>query len=235
MVRVLALVKDKAARIEPAARPPEEQAAKEKNKVPMDFAAAVNESVLIEDVKCGKRSSFDILVSFYQQRGLGIAYNLARNLEDAKDILQEAFIKIYLNIKGFRGGSRFSTWFYRIVVNCALDFLRKRKRAGRIFVEISDDQEGKKTGLEIPDLSFEPRRAGMAKEFAKELEECIARLSKMQKLCFVLKHQNSLSIQEISETLKCNPATVKVHLFRAVGNLRKYLTPYLKAEGGLRC
>lgn len=198
----------------------------------MDFESTPNESVLVEDVKCGKRSSFDILVSLYQQRGLGIAYNLAGNLEDAKDILQEAFIKMYLNIRGFQGRSRFSTWFYRIVVNCALDFLRKRKRAGRIFVEIRDDAEGKKTGLEVPDLSFEPRRVGMAKEFAHKLEECIARLSRMQRLCFVLKHQNSLSVQEISEMLKCGPATVKVHLFRATENLRKYLAPYLRAEGG---
>lgn len=201
----------------------------------MDVAATANESVLIEDVKCGKRSSFDILVSLYQQKGLGIAYNLAGNLEDAKDILQEAFIKMYLNIKRFQQRSRFSTWFYRIVVNCALDFLRKRKRAGRIFVEVSDDREGKKAGLEVPDLSFEPRRAGMAKEFAKELEECIARLSKMQKLCFVLKHQDSLTVREISGALKCSPSTVKVHIFRAVENLRKSLTPYLKAEGGLQC
>lgn len=201
----------------------------------MDFKPTADELILVEDVKCGKRSSFDILVSLYQQRGLGIAYNLAGNLEDAKDILQEAFIKMYLNIKGFQQRSRLSTWFYRIVVNCALDFLRKRKRAGRVFVEISDGREGEKPGLEVPDLSFEPRRVGMAKEFAKELEECIARLSKMQKLCFVLKHQNSLSIQEISETLKRSPSTVKVHLFRAVENLRKSLMPYLKAEGGFRC
>lgn len=202
----------------------------------MDFGATANESVLIEDVKCGKRSSFDILVSLYQQRCLGIAYNLARNLEDAKDILQESFIKMYLNIKGFQGRSRFSTWFYRIVVNCALDFLRKRKRAGRIFVEIrGDDREGKKAGLEVPDLSFEPRMAEMDREFAEELEECIARLSKMQKLCFVLKHQDSLTVREISGVLKCSPSTVKVHIFRAVENLRRSLTPYLKAEGGFQC
>lgn len=198
----------------------------------MDSESAVNELVLIEDVKCGKRSSFDILVSLYQQRGLGMAYNLAGDLEDAKDILQEAFIKMYLNIRGFQGRSRFSTWFYRIVVNCALDFLRKRKRAGRIFVEVRDDAEGKKAGLEVPDLSLEPRRVGMAKELAHKLEECIARLSRMQRLCFVLKHQNSLSVQEISAMLKCGPATVKVHLFRATENLRRYLAPYLRAQGG---
>ena len=231
--------RDRAARREPAALGQEAAAvvvlAGEKDKIPMHSESAVNELVLIEDVKCGKRSSFDILVELYQRRGLGIAYNLAGNLEDAKDILQEAFIKMYLNIKGFQQRARFSTWFYRIVVNCALDFLRKRKRAGRIFVEISNDAEGKKAELEVPDLSFEPRRAGMAKEFARELEECIAGLSKMQRLCFVLKHQNSLNIQEISGMLKCSPATVKVHIFRAVENLRKSLTPYLKAGGGFQC
>jgi RNA polymerase sigma-70 factor (ECF subfamily) len=73
--------------------------------------------VLIERIKQGDRASFDVLVSLYQQKGLEIAYNIVGNLEDAKDVLQEAFVKVYLNIKGFQEKAKFSTWFYRIVVN----------------------------------------------------------------------------------------------------------------------
>lgn len=195
---------------------------------------APNELALVEEVKSGRRARFDILVGLYQQRSFGIAYNLIGNVEDARDVLQEAFIKAYLHIREFEGKSRFSTWFYRILINCVFDFLRRRKRESRIFQKALEGED-RKDNVDVADVHSEPRRAGMAKEFAQKLDECIARLSKMQRACFVLKHQNSLSIQEISETLKCNPATVKVHIFRAVGNLRKHLAEYFKIEGGLKC
>lgn len=200
----------------------------------MNYESAMpDEAVLIENVKSGQRSSFDALVNLYQQRGLGIAYNMVGNAEDARDVLQEAFVKMYVHLKHFEGRSKFSTWFYRIVVNCALDFLRRRKRAARVFVDIADGHDEGKSPLEVADVSFEPRRISEAKEFAHTVDECIAKLSKMQKSCFILKHQNKLTISEIAEMLKCNPSTVKVHLFRAVENLRKHLACYLKAEGGL--
>jgi len=115
------------------------------------------ESVLIEEIKNGHRASFDNLVSLYRQRGLSIAYNMVGNLEDAKDVLQEAFIKVYLNIKKFREKARFSTWFYRIVVNCSLDFLRRRKKINRTFVSPLQDEDGQDICLEVPDTSNEPR------------------------------------------------------------------------------
>jgi RNA polymerase sigma-70 factor (ECF subfamily) len=192
---------------------------------------APDELALIEDVKAGRRASFDVVVNLYRQKGFGIAYNLVGNVEDTRDVLQEAFIKMYLYVKGFQGKSRFSTWFYRIVINCAFDFLRQRKRGRKVFAAAESGNEDNTALFQIPDARFEPRRAAHLKELANELDERIGELSKMQKACFVLKHQNSLGIQEISEILKCNPATVKVHLFRAVGNLRKSLAQYLKTEG----
>ena len=179
------------------------------------------ESVLIEEIKNGHRASFDNLVSLYRQRGLSIAYNMVGNLEDAKDVLQEAFIKVYLNIKKFREKARFSTWFYRIVVNCSLDFLRRRKKINRTFVSPLQDEDGQDICLEVPDTSNEPARVAMAKELNQALENCIAELSEKQSLCFILRHQNGLSVEEISNILAMSPATVKVHLFRAVNNLRK--------------
>lgn len=194
-----------------------------------------DESALIEDVKAGRRASFDVLVALYQHKGLNIAYNLVGNIEDAKDVLQEACIKMYINIKAFQARSKFSTWFYRIVINCALDFLRKRKRANRVWVELDSGDEDKPVSLEVPDVSLEPARLRLAKEFAQKLAEGLDTLSRMQRLCFILRHENSLAIQEISQTLNCRPATVKVHLFRAGENLRKRLSPYIREEGGQPC
>lgn len=189
---------------------------------------ASQEKVLIERIKQGERISFDNLVSLYQQKGLSIAYNLVGNLEDAKDILQESFIKVYLNVQGFKEKSEFFTWFYRIVVNCALDFLRKRKRMNHIFIDsLIIDEEGKKKEQEIADNRFEPAKVAMLNELHCHLDNCLARLSEKQRLCFVLKHQNGLSTQEVARVLKCRPATVKVHIFRAINNLRKSLAKYI--------
>lgn len=191
------------------------------------------EIALIEEIKNGHRASFDNLAILYRQRGLSIAYNMVGNLEDAKDVLQEAFIKVYLNIKKFREKAKFSTWFYRIVVNCSLDFLRKRKRINRTFVNPLQDEDGQDLCLEVPDTSNEPSRVAMASELNRNLENCIAELSEKQSLCFVLRHQNGLSVEEISNILSMSPATVKVHLFRAATNLRKSLAEYaIGLKGG---
>lgn len=195
---------------------------------------ASEETVLIGRIKQGERSGFDNLVALYQQKGLGIAYNIVGNLEDAKDVLQEAFVKVYLNIKGFKEKSLFSTWFYRIIVNCSLDFLRKKKKISRMLAYPLADESGQEVELQIPDSRYEPDKAAISAELNDKIEDSIANLSEKQRLCFVLKHQSGLNNEEISQVIKCNPSTVKVHLFRAVNNLRKNLAKY-NLKGRLGC
>lgn len=182
------------------------------------------EIVLIQRIKQGDRTSFDILVTLYQQRGISIAYNIIGNLEDAKDVLQEAFIKVYLNINSFKGKAQFFTWFYRIVKNCALDYLRKKKRLNKVFIDPIINEDNREKELDIADNRLDPAGIVIERELVHSLENNIAKLSRMQRTCFVLRHQNGLSIEEISRILNCSPATVKVHLFRAIGNLRKGLS-----------
>jgi len=193
----------------------------------MEFnAGSEEEAVLVGSVKQGDRSSFDRLVALYQRLGLNVAYGFVGNFEDAKDVLQEAFVKAYLNIKGFQEKSRFSSWFYRIVVNCSLDFLRKRKNVKRMFRDPLTDENGQEVELEVPDNRYEPAKTAMTRELGQKLEEGIANLPEKQRLCFILKHQNGLSVVEIAQVIRCRPSTVKVHLFRAVDNLRKNLAKY---------
>lgn len=183
------------------------------------------EKLVVERIKQGERAAFDELVQVYRDRGFAIAYNLVGNPEDAKDILQEAFIKVYLNIKGFNSESKFYTWFYRIVVNCSLDFIRKRKAMRKTFTEPLLDEEGNEK--EIPDSRYVPSKIVLSAELAANLEDCIAKLSENQRISFVLKHQNGLSNQEIASVLKCSLSTVKVHLFRAVRALQDKLSSYV--------
>lgn len=192
---------------------------------PKGHPAGSNERELVERLRQGERPAFDTLVELYKNKGFAICYGLLGNVEDAKDILQEAFIKVYLNIKGFKEEAKFSTWFYRVAVNCSLDFLRRRKVRSKVLQPAVVDEEGKEK--EVEDMRYEPRRVILNQELAANLDKCIAELPKMQKLCFVLKHQNGLSNAEISRTLSCSISTVKVHLFRAVNNLRDRLSAYL--------
>jgi len=188
------------------------------------------EKALIMRMKQNERSAFDELVCIYRNKGFAVAYNFVDNPEDAKDVLQETFIKVYLNIKKFKEQAKFSTWFYRIVVNCSLDFLRRRKTMRKVFTQNLLDEEGKVQQFE--DKRYEPGRILMNEELSSVLDNCISELPEKQKVCFILKHQNGLSNQEIARVLKCTISTVKVHLFRAVRNLQEKLSGYLKTEGG---
>lgn len=188
------------------------------------------EKTLILRMKQNERSAFDELVCIYQNKGFAIAYNFVGNPEDAKDVLQEAFIKVYLNIKKFKEEAKFSTWFYRIVVNCSLDFLRRKKTMCKVFTQNLLDEEDKVQ--EFEDKRYEPGRILMNEELSIVIDNSILELPEKQKVCFILKHQNGLSNQEIAQALKCTISTVKVHLFRAVRNLQEKLSGYLKTEGG---
>ncbi|MGE5307579.1 MAG: RNA polymerase sigma factor [Deltaproteobacteria bacterium] len=185
------------------------------------------EKALILRVRRNERSAFDELVLAYRNRGFAIAYNFTGNPEDAKDVLQEAFIRVYTRIGDFREQSRFSTWFYRVVVNCSLDFLRRRKRVRSKELEPLTDEEGNM--LEpVGDIGKpDPLRA---QDSRAALEECLAQLPERQRTCFVLRHENELSCAEIARVLHCNVSTVKVHLFRATNALRVKLAAYLRKE-----
>lgn len=192
----------------------------------MNQESCVNEAVLIEGIKNGERASFDQIVKMYQQKGIGIAYGMVGNLEDAKDILQEAFIKVYTQIKSFRGQSCFSTWFYRIVVNSSIDFLRRKKRGERIFVRELMDGDSKPQELQAPDLRYEPAKVVINAELSGRLDECVEALPEKQKACFILKHREGLTSSQIAEVLNCRLSTVKVHLFRATRTLQNKLAAY---------
>jgi RNA polymerase sigma-70 factor (ECF subfamily) len=183
------------------------------------------EKALLARLKQNDSQAFDELVELYRGRGFAISYNILGNTEDAKDVLQEAFLKVFFNIKGFKQEAKFSTWFYRILVNCSWDFLRKRKRQDRLFIKTQFDEADKQP--EVPDSHLGPSKFVMDRELADKLEDAISLLPEKQRICFILKHQNQMSNQEIAQTLNCGLSTVKVHLFRAVRGLQERLAFYL--------
>jgi RNA polymerase sigma-70 factor (ECF subfamily) len=193
----------------------------------------ISDEELIAQFKEGDLTAFDLLVERYQQQAYRIAYQIVSHREDAKDLSQQAFLRIYEGVGAFRGASRFYTWFYRILVNLCLDHLRRRSllnRFFRFFPANDPDKEDSEESIhgeiqEKPDWG-NPERCLVDKEFRLALQKALAMLSPQQRAVFLFRNNHDLSIQEIGEILGTSEGTVKTHLFRAVRLLRKKLSDF---------
>jgi len=168
---------------------------------------------LIEAFLAGEKESFDQIVSIIHQDIINIAYHYVGNIEDSKDILQNVLLKIYQKMKFFRKAAKFSSWIYRITTNTSLDLLRKRKRIYGLKNRYEKDHES----CQLPKQDKEIKSKSML------IKETIYNLSDKQKKVFILKHYQGLTIREVSKILGCSQSTVKTHLIRAIGNIRKIL------------
>ncbi len=164
----------------------------------------------------GDTGEFEAFVLDYQRKAFSIAYRLLGNVHDARDAVQEAFVKAFRARRDFRGGSAVTTWFHRIVVNAALDILRKRPRM-RVVDEMPDGADPS---------APRPEDRARGREMKEIVMSAVNSLPERQRDIFVLKHFNGSSISEISGTLGLAEGTVKVHLSRAVHRLKEELSGY---------
>ena len=174
------------------------------------------------------------LVGKYQTTALRLAFSLLANYEDAKDISQEAFISAYRSLRKFRGGAKFSTWLYRIVVNRCKDLWRNRRRrpmAGAIFRDTSFEHEDTSLFIDVEVSAASPSEQLANRELAKRLSAAIGGLSMKQRSAFVLHHVHGFPLDEIASIMRCSLGTVKTHIFRATEHLKMDLEPWRKQEG----
>jgi RNA polymerase sigma-70 factor (ECF subfamily) len=170
-------------------------------------------------------AAFDLLVARYQARAYRLAWSLLRDTEDARDVSQDAFIRVWEAAGHFRGDARFSTWFYRILVNLALDH-RRRGRWWTRFVQRGDDGDVETPLVERqPSADPDPGEQLSEAQTMTRLWDAVNGLSPQQRATVILYTQEHLSTVEIADVLRCAEATVRVHLHRAVAVLRKTLKP----------
>lgn len=169
------------------------------------------------------RDRFGALVALVQRRALRLAYHYLRDAADADEAVQDAFVKVFLHIEQYREDLPFDVWFTRILVNACLDRLKSRARQRKWLASPADDEaEGRPLEqMAQPGESTEHRL--LARERWKEVGKAIAALPGRQRLVFTLSHIGELSAAEISAATGMSPATVRVHLFRAVRKLRTLL------------
>jgi RNA polymerase sigma-70 factor (ECF subfamily) len=191
-----------------------------------DEREAVSDEALCRRIAARDDAAFDLLVARYQGRAYRLAWSLLRDAEDARDVSQDAFIRVWEAAHRFRGDARFSTWFYRILVNRCLDHKRRVRWWTRLVARDDDDPDTAATLVERqpapgPDAGEQVSEA----QTMTRLWDAVHRLSPQQRTAVILHAQEQLSTAEIAEVLGVAEPTVRVHLHRAVAALRRELVP----------
>ncbi|HEY7205387.1 MAG TPA: sigma-70 family RNA polymerase sigma factor [Methylomirabilota bacterium] len=169
--------------------------------------------------------AFDLLVERYQERAHRIAWSIVRDREEAKDCSQDAFIRLHEAAGSFAGQSKFSTWFYRILVNCCLD-RQRRRRGWRRLVGWRDRQEDPDAPdpVERAAAPFsDPADALDAEQRMSRVWALVNELSPQQRAAVTLSVREGLATRDIAAVLSVSEATVRVHLHRALATLRRRL------------
>jgi RNA polymerase sigma-70 factor, ECF subfamily len=192
--------------------------------------AAPDDRALIERAQTGDREAFEALVHRYDRDVLRIALNILHRTEDARDVYQEAFLKIYKNLPRFRFECSFYTWMYRVVTNVCLDHLRRRaSRPEDQSPEYSMTQRSDTPAADFFDqqpetgAASDPERRLIGLEIGKRISSALKRLTPRERMVFEMKHYQGLKLRAIAEALGTTEETVKNSLFRATRKLRAQL------------
>lgn len=191
----------------------------------------LEEDALIRTAQGGSREAFEELVRRYDQDVLRLALQITRRPEDAHDLYQEAFLKVYRNLDRFRFECSFYTWLYRVVTNVCLDHLRRRSSRPE---DQAPEANNLSTGSEEdffdrqahPAPLSNPERSLLGKELGARISAAMERLSPRERMVFELKHFQGLRLRTIGEMLGTTEETVKNSLFRATKKLRSSLEAY---------
>jgi RNA polymerase sigma-70 factor (ECF subfamily) len=181
----------------------------------------------------GDSEAFSELVRKYQKRAYYLAYGMLGNREDALDVTQEAFLKAFRSLKGFRGSGGFYTWFYRIVYNLAIDFMRKEWRKKHLEYEDTRDHTEENLLVNAPSLSPNPGKEAAQKELNRVIMNAIHSLPESHRAVILLREIEGLTYEEIARSLRIRKGTVMSRLHYARQQLQEDLGPYMK-EGEIR-
>jgi RNA polymerase sigma-70 factor, ECF subfamily len=184
------------------------------------------ESYLIMNAQKGDAAAFEELIYRYDKNVLSIALRFVKNNDDAKDIYQEVFLRVFRGLKNFKFKSEFSTWLYRITTNVCLTYKQKQKKHSYVPIDNSDEDNGENIESFEDENSFTPERIFNDSEISQQVNKALENLSSRQKMIFILKHYEGYKIKEIADIINVGEGTVKKYLFEAVHKLREELQEY---------
>lgn len=179
---------------------------------------------LVEEARQGRHAAFRTLVERYQQKVYSMALSMMRDPDQARDVVQDAFVKAYEHLGDFQGDSAFYTWLYRIAMNICIDRMRRTRR----FAQVEFDE---KLGHEDDDafavaphrLGFDPARALQDREIRERVMAALGELSANHRTVLVLREVEGLAYKDIAEVMSCSIGTVMSRLFHARKRMQQML------------
>ena len=187
------------------------------------FRMEDNDVAVVAQVLAGDRDAFRVVVERHSRSIFRLAYRMTGNEQDAEDVVQETFLRAYRRLNRFESRSSFSTWLYRIAVNCSHDSSRKRR--------VQDDRhvvpnpELPDPVLSLPSTDPSADRLVMSAEVRKRVAATMETLTEKEKAAFVLRHFEGMPIEEVGRTMGMKANAAKNNIFRAVQKLRRALEP----------
>jgi len=173
----------------------------------------------------GDQKAYRALFDMHRQSIFHIAVKIVRNAEEAKDLVQETFIRAFGSLKTYDSSYRFSTWLYKIAANCSIDSIRKRKIDALSLDKPISTRDGD-VQMEVADYTYHPERDLFAKRKTFGIEEAIEQLPDKYREVIILRHKEDKAYEEIAQLLKVPVGTVKARIFRARELLKKKLKTF---------
>lgn len=182
------------------------------------------EDLLVQRCKRGETGAFDELVRLYEKKVYNLAFRLSGNRDDACDLAQEAFVRVFNAIKDFRSQSSFSTWLYRVVTNVCLDQLRSRARHPVTSLDEPLTTEKGQLPRQVTDDALDPEEELERLELKAAVQKGINSLKEEYRIIIILRDIQDLAYEDIAEVLNLSLGTVKSRLNRARLALRSVLS-----------
>jgi RNA polymerase sigma-70 factor (ECF subfamily) len=187
---------------------------------------------LVASAQAGDIEAFNQLVARWERPIFALAYRTVGREEEARDVVQEAFMRAYRGLQGFKGEAKFSSWLYRITLNLCRDWIRRERRAPIVALPEGVDPADLADAQASPTESVEDLVA--RREMSKAVARAMAELPDEQRTTILLKEYHGLTFQEIADMLQCPLSTVKTRLYQGLSVLRRRLERQQAEQAALR-
>jgi RNA polymerase sigma-70 factor (ECF subfamily) len=200
---------------------------------------ASEDGELVAAARQGDRGAFQTLFERYHRRAYSLALGVVRNSDDALDLVQDAFLKAHKHLDRFEGNASFYTWLYRIVMNLAIDHLRKFRRQRPVELDETSTEGVLDDSLLPKILGGNPGRALMDKQIRSRIDAALDQLSDNHRAVLVMREVEGLTYEEMAKAMDCSKGTIMSRLFHARKNMQRQLAdlvdrPLAEAAGEAR-
>lgn len=195
---------------------------------------ATDDLTLVQRVRNGDQRAYKTLVERYQRKVFSIALGMLKDREEARDVAQEAFIKVYRYLDHFKGDASFYTWLYRITVNVCIDVMRRKGTGSKEHVEFDEtlahDVSEANLGALGTRLGTNPQKSALRRELAEKIQAALEQVPEKHRAILLLREVEGMSYEDLARTLGVPKGTVMSRLFHARLKVQKVLNEYLELD-----